>query len=112
MLMSTHNRTVDEHFFKIGVTGQLRKEPMPNALPRPARKALVGAIPETELRRKVAPGTARARDPEYGLDKQTIVRCGSAWIATLTGQQRFDPRELIISQPKTYHPDVRPKVRI
>lgn len=73
MLMRTHNRTVDKHFFKIGITGQLREESMPDALPRPTGKTLIGAIPETELRMKVAPRTACGSDPEYRLDKQTIV---------------------------------------
>ena len=96
MLMRTHNRAVDKHFFKIGVTGQLCEESMPDALPRPSGKALVSAIPETKLRGKITPRTARASDPEYGLDKQAIVRCGSTRIAALTGQQRFDPLKLVI----------------
>ena len=69
MLMSTHNRTVDEYLFKVSVTSQLREESMPDALPRPTGKALIGAIPEAELRWKVTPGAARARNPEYGFDK-------------------------------------------
>ena len=55
---------------------------------------------------------AKTGKVEYRVDKQAIVRGGSARIAAFAGQQRFDPLKLIIPQPKTYHPDFRPKVRI
>jgi hypothetical protein len=112
MLMNTHNGAVDKHVFKISVTRHFREDPMPDALSRPACKALVDAIPETKLRGKIAPRTARACHPEHGLNKQAIVCGGSTRIAALTRRQRFDPLELIISQPKTCHPDAYPKVRI
>ena len=96
MLMSPHNRAVDKHFFKIGITGELREETMPDALPRPTGKALIGVIPETKLRSKVTPRTARTGNPEYRLDKRSIVRGVTTRIAALTGQQRFDPLKLVI----------------
>ena len=90
----------------------MREELMPDALPRPVGKALVGAIPESKLLRKIAPRAACPRNPEHGLDKQAIV-CGRApRIAALTRQQRFDPLKPIVPQPKTCHPNIRPKVRI
>jgi hypothetical protein len=45
MLMRTHSGAVDEHFFKIGISRHFCEDPMPDALPRPAGKALIGTIP-------------------------------------------------------------------
>jgi len=63
MLMCAHNRSVDKHFFKIGITGQLREEPMPDAMPRrPRGKALVAvalSIPESDSGTTSRPGLYR-----------------------------------------------------
>jgi hypothetical protein len=67
--MGTHYRAVDKDFLEISISGEMRKEMMPNTLPRPSGKALVVAIPETKLNRQIAPRTASARNPEHGLNK-------------------------------------------
>lgn len=109
MLMCANNRAVDEHFLKVRVLRQLRKDLMPDTTTRPAGKALIDAVPRPKFTRKVAPGAPRAGNPQHGFDKQPIVGGGAPWIAELARQKRRYPLKLIILQPHTYHPDAAQK---
>lgn len=98
MLMDANDRAVDEHFLEIGIPRQHGKHPLPHATFLPPCKALIDAVPEAELLRKVSPRGARARHPQHGLDEQAIVRRNTPAIAR---QQACNPFPLIVAEVQT-----------
>ena len=105
MLVGANDGAVDEHFLEIRVLRQLREESMPNTSARPACEALIGTIPRTKLGRQVSPRATRTSNPQHRLNEPSIVRRCASRISGLARQQCCYPLILIITQPKSYHPD-------
>lgn len=105
MLVSTNNGAVDERLLEIRILRQMSEDAMPYASPRPTGKALIDAVPRTDLPGKIAPRATGAGNPQHRLDEQLVVGCGPARIAGLAPQQRGYPFKLIVTQPHSTHPD-------
>ncbi len=103
--MGADDGAVDEKLFEVRVLGQLGEHLMPHAFARPAGKALINAVPGAEFGGQVAPWAAGACDPQHRFDKQPVIGRGAARIAYLARQKGLNPLELIITQPRTGHPD-------
>lgn len=106
MLMSANDGRIDEHRAKSTFLGQGCEHLVPDKGARPTRKALVGAVPQRELRRQIAPGTTGTCDPQHHLDKPAIVCAAASTISLLAGEQRFDLLPLFITKLFSYrHPN-------
>ncbi len=103
MLMDANDRTVNEDFLKIGITGQLGKNPLPNATFLPACEPPVDDVPGTELFWQFAPARSRTCHPQRSLDKQAIVRRATPAVFRFSWQQVGNPLPLIVTQALTGH---------
>src|SRR5471030_1424001 len=74
MLMGTHNGAVEIDLLEVGILAQYLENVLPYLLVGPAGKADINARPWAKLWRQVAPWTTRARQPQYRLDKQAVIR--------------------------------------
>jgi hypothetical protein len=61
-------------------------------------------IPLAKQRRKITPGTSSPDNPKHRLNKATVVRTATPWVARLTQAVRFHLRPLGVSQYKAIHP--------
>ena len=98
MLVGSNDGGVDEDLAKASFSAKRRKHPMPHTGARPARKALVRAVPRAELKRQVTPRTAGAGNPQHRLDELAVVRPAAPRVANLARQQTLDPLPLVISK--------------
>jgi hypothetical protein len=64
---------VDHRVFHVRIVGYSLENPLENAGLRPIAVALEHGVPLAEMRRKIAPGAAGARDPKHRLQKQPVV---------------------------------------
>jgi hypothetical protein len=105
MLVRARDGAIQKHFFKVRILGQFRKYRLQNRVVRPAREALVHAIPKPEFGRQIAPRAAGARDPQHCLNKLSVVLARTSRVTGFTGQHRLKTLPLVITQPLTNHPD-------
>lgn len=68
-------------------------------------------LPATKALWKIAPRNARPVAIDYGLNKKSIVCCGSANVTFTAGQEIFDLIPLIVSQSVTLHRSAPPSSR-
>src|SRR4051795_11054894 len=80
----------------------IRMRPSP-PLP-PIAEAGEDAVPVAKRRRQIAPGTARARNPQHGFDKQAVVLAAAPRIARLAQATRFHLRPWGVGQKESIHP--------
>ena len=79
VLMGAHRGRVNHEPFEIGFLQSLEYI-LPEALPGPSVKALKNGVVLSEVFRLIRPGSARASDPEYGVNEEALslaVRPGS-----------------------------------
>ena len=74
------------------------EHPLPHARLRPAREALVHALPLAVPLGQVAPVRAGPQHPQNAIHEQAVVAPGPARIAGLARQQLGDPRPLRVAQ--------------
>jgi hypothetical protein len=103
MLMGAHDGRIERHILVVGIFRQNLEDTLENAARTPAPQALVGILPAAEALRKIAPRNARAIAIEHRLDKQAVVRRGSANVAVTTGKKILNPLPLIVSQAIATH---------
>lgn len=79
------------------------KDPSENASLHPIAIALEHRIPVAERRRQISPWAARAGDPQYSFEKQTVVSPGAAGIARFSQTMRLHLRPLGVRQNESVH---------
>src|SRR3978361_1678675 len=85
--MDPTDGAVCDNILEVRVSPQRFEYGLKHVLGRPPSEALEHRVPVAEGRRQIAPRRAGAGNPEYSLDKVSVVRAGSPWVARLTGQQ-------------------------
>jgi hypothetical protein len=80
------------------------RDALPCAIAPPPREVHIYAVPSAELRRLVAPRTARAANRQHRLEKPPIVGSRSTVIAFLARQNRFDLIPYVVAQYRSNHP--------
>jgi len=93
---------VDHRIFHVRIVRYRIEKPFENIGFHPIPKPLEHRVPLAEHRRKIAPGTPRARDPQNRLDKQAVVRAAAPRIARLAQTVRLHLRPLGVPQHKPY----------
>ena len=78
MLVSANDRGIDDQILKVGIVGHGLEDAKPAPLPAPPAETPEDAVPLAERLRKIAPGRARADDPEHAFDKHSVVPPGRA----------------------------------
>jgi hypothetical protein len=86
MLMYTDYASVNHQIFKVGITGDSFKYPLPYTLMGPAVIANIHTMPVTIFRRQVTPGRTSAGNPENAFQKPTIVLCSNTTIGGFSWQ--------------------------
>ncbi len=81
---------VDHQPLVIGIDDQFFQEPLPKPLVAPAAKPAVGIFPVPVIGRQIPPGSARAQDPENGVEKKPVVFGSATPEALLSGQMGFE----------------------
>jgi hypothetical protein len=77
----SHTGAVDEDFLEVVIARKLSKYGMPHLRARPSGKALIYAVPSSEIRRQIAPWATGATNPKHCFDKLSIVRRRSTRIS-------------------------------
>src|SRR3954447_21853148 len=95
---------VDQGVFQGGLVRDGIEQPLPDARLHPIAKAGEDAVPVAKRRRQIAPGTARARNPQHGFDKQAVVLAAAPRIARLAQATRFHLRPWGVGQKESIHP--------
>ena len=103
MLMGAHDGGIERHILVIAIFRQSLEDTLENAALTPPAKARVDILPIAEALRKITPRNASAIALEHGLDKEAVVRRGSANVAFTAGKKILDPFPLIISQSIATH---------
>src|SRR5882672_12486447 len=98
MLVGAHVSGVDDQVFEVGIFHQRIEDAFPNALLGPAAEALENAVPVAERWRQIAPGRTRTRNPEYSVDKKTIVLAVPALVTFLARNKTLDAPPLRVRQ--------------
>lgn len=98
MLMDPDDGAINERVFEVWVLGQVLEDGLEDALQSPSAEAAEGRVPIPELFMQIAPGSARAGNPEYRFKKEPIVGRPTAGITAFTRQQRRDPLPLLLAQ--------------
>ena len=81
---------VDHQPFVIGIDDQFLQESLPETLVAPAAKPAVSVFPVPVIGRQIPPGSARAQDPENGVEKKPVVFGSATPESLLSGQMRFE----------------------
>jgi hypothetical protein len=89
---------VDDRVLEVRISRQALEKTLEDALLRPSAKAPEDRVPAPELFVQVAPGRARAGDPQDGFQKQAVVRRRTTGVAGLAREQRRNPLPLRIAQ--------------
>ena len=97
MLMGAHDSGIERHILIVAILRQSLEDTLENAALTPPSEARVGILPIAEALRKIAPWNAGAIAVEHGLDKEAVVRRGSANVAFTAGKKILDPFPLIVS---------------
>ena len=95
--MSPDNGRIEGHILVVAIFRQRLEDALENTAFAPPSEALVGILPITEALRKVAPRYPRPIAIKNGLDKEPVVRRGSANVAVTAGKKILDPVPLIVS---------------
>src|SRR4051812_17412800 len=95
---------VDQGVFHVGLVRDGIEQPLPDARLHPIAEAGEDAVPVSKRRRQIAPGTARARNPQHGFDKQAVVLAAAPRIARLAQATRFHLRPWGVGQKESIHP--------
>jgi hypothetical protein len=96
--IGTNDGAVDTDGLKVGVPGQYREKPVPDAEPAPAGEALENAVPCAEAVRQHRPLSATAQYPEHRIDKAAATESMGQPNTLCGAQQVLDERPLGISQ--------------
>src|SRR5262249_49476995 len=96
LLVGSDEGSVEHQVLVPRVAGQLGKNPLPDARLRPAREALVHALPLAVPLGQFVPLCPGSQDPEHAVDEQPVVLCGSAGIGLLARQHLSDTRPLLV----------------
>jgi hypothetical protein len=101
--MGSHDGTVDQGVFVVGLPGQVRKHLLPNSVGRPAAEPGMDCFPGTKALRQIPPGDARPITVQHGLDKEPVVLGGHADMALPARQPVLHPLPLVIPQRIAAH---------
>ena len=96
--MDPADRSVDHHIFEIGGVREGQQDAFPYALFCPTPEARVDGEPVAELAGQIAPGRARAGDPQDRLDKQPIILSIAPWITRLSRRLMFNATPPLVRQ--------------
>ena len=98
MLVDPDEGGLDEGVLEIRVAGEALEDPFEDALHGPSAEALEDRVPVAEPLVEVAPGRARAGDPQHGFEEAAVVVSGAARVADFAGEQGRDALPLFIAQ--------------
>ena len=97
MLMGADNSGIQHHVLVVGIFRQRLENSFENAARAPPAQPLVRVLPIAKALRQIPPRNACAIAAENGLDKKTVVGCGSANMPLPPREKIFNPLPLIVS---------------
>jgi len=80
---------IDHQPLHVRFVDELLKQSLPDAAVAPPAKPPVRVLPVAVARRKIAPGCARAQNPENRVQKPTVVVGNASPLPALPGQMRL-----------------------
>src|SRR3978361_679397 len=89
---------VDHGVFHVRIVGDGVEQPLPDIRLHPVAEAREYAVPVAQRRRQITPRAAGSGDPQYRLDKLSVVLAAAAGIARLAKTMRLHLRPLGVSQ--------------
>jgi hypothetical protein len=95
---------VDYRVFHVGIVGDGIEQSLPDTRLRPVAEAREYAVPVAQRGRQIPPGAAGSGDPQYRLNKSSVVLAAAAGIARLAQTKRLHFRPLGVSQNESVHP--------
>jgi len=95
---------VDHGVFHIWLVRDGLEQPFPDIRLHPIAKARIRAAPVAERRWQIAPGAARAGNPQHCLHKQPVILAAASGITEFAQTKRFHFRPLGVAQNESLHP--------
>lgn len=80
---------IDHQPFHVRLVDELLKQSLPDAAVAPPAKPAMRVLPVTIACRKIAPGRARAQNPEDGIKKTAIVVRDASPLSAAPGKMRL-----------------------
>lgn len=105
MLVGTHDGRINESVLHVGVTTHRLGNALKYTLLALTGETYIRPMPMPELGRQVAPRAAGTHDPEYGLNKPSIVPGRNTPITGLAWQELFNAFQLVVAQHLSLHSD-------
>ena len=97
---------IDHGVFHIGIAGEGVEQPFPDIRLHPVAEAREYAVPVAQRWWQITPGAASSGDPQYSLDKPSVVLASTTGIARFAKTKRLHLRPLGVSQNESVHPQL------
>jgi hypothetical protein len=98
MLMGADDGAIEHQPFEIGVSTHFLEQPIDQTTLQPTIIAPFDCLEGAEIRWQVLPPRSGARHPKQRVDKTPVIRPGSTLALAATGDQRQNPRPLIVTK--------------